>query len=276
MIRLVGLFFISVLAAFLFIYGIGIFWFAFSQFFFPSQFENFRALDIEGRLIERFSFFFTFLAAFFIAHKYKLLFSYSKSGITQKFYTSLEMSMVMSLSVILGFSLTFIFGLMTIDVESILFTSFTSIIYQFFIIAIVNNFMVSLGEEMVYRGVIFIYLYKKTANLHTSLVMSALVFSILHFNYTQPLSFLLAFTGGWIFAYSYHYTKTLCVPVGMHFSYNFFMEIFQSEDQNYLEKILESDVVYLDGIGDWFAVFRFLFLWLVALYIYRKYGLAQK
>ena len=49
-----------------------------------------------------------------------------------------------------------------------------------FVIGIVNNLMVSLGEEMAYRGIIFIYILRKIRKLHASVIISTLVFALMH------------------------------------------------------------------------------------------------
>lgn len=267
----------SFLITLLLLFGVALIWFIIVMIAFPGLFDGFVANHIHGRLIERVSFLISFVLAWFIAVKKGYLYKGQNSvNWRHKIARCLEASIVIGGSVVAAFWITNLLGLLMIDPDSKVLNDIRSVLYQFFVIGIVNNLMVSLGEEMVYRGIIFVYILRKTQNLHASVIISSLVFALMHAHYSQPISFILVFVAGGIFAFAYHYSKTLLVPVGMHFSYNFFMEIFKSEEQDYLIKILETDIVYISSLGDAFAVIRLLFMFIVGVYVVMRFGKSSK
>lgn len=270
--RYFSLLLLSFVIAITLIFGVAMIWFIIAEIAFINYFREFQAVSIEGRFIERSSYLITFVIAILITRKKRYLIFDSKRTCLQKIYISTEVFIVVGLSVILAFFVPFALGHATINMQSNLLVDFNSTINQIIIVGVLNNLMISLGEEIVYRGLIFSYLLKKTQQLHTSVVISSLVFSVLHINYSEPVSFLLAFIGGGIFAYAFYYSKTLLIPVVMHFSYNFFMELFASENQDYLVKILETEIFYIEGFGDLFAVFRLFFLLCAGGYVFLRFS----
>lgn len=71
-------------------------------------------------------------------------------------------------------------------------------------------------EEFVYRGIIFNYCRKKTS-LHWAVLISASLFSIVHFN-PEGIIFLLIY--GVMFAIVYYKTNNLLIPILLHSSIN--------------------------------------------------------
>jgi len=71
-------------------------------------------------------------------------------------------------------------------------------------------------EEFVYRGIIFNYCRKK-ASLHWAVLISASLFSIVHFN-PEGIIFLLIY--GVMFAIVYYKTNNLLIPILLHSSIN--------------------------------------------------------
>ena len=82
---------------------------------------------------------------------------------------------------------------------------------------------VALSEELLFRGYVLNNLMKSMNRL-IALAVSALMFSFIHvFNsYFSWLGFWDLFLGGILLGLPYIYTKSLWLPIAMHFSWNFF------------------------------------------------------
>lgn len=84
-------------------------------------------------------------------------------------------------------------------------------------------FLVALVEEVVCRGVIF-RLISRRWNMVVGLIVSAFVFGFMHIykdEVTAWYSLALSVTAGWLLGIAYAYHRTIWVPIGMHWAWNY-------------------------------------------------------
>lgn len=81
-------------------------------------------------------------------------------------------------------------------------------------------FLSSIFEEFIFRVLIFLSLVKLLKNEYLIILISALIFSAIHFpaNIVSSVSYLL---GGVMYGYSYFKFKNIIIPIILHFSWNF-------------------------------------------------------
>lgn len=83
-------------------------------------------------------------------------------------------------------------------------------------------FLPAVGEELLFRGVLQKLLYKMSKNSHIAIILTAIIFSAVHF---QFYSFLPRFILGAIFGYMLVWSKNLWIPIFAHFTNNAFAVI---------------------------------------------------
>jgi len=88
-----------------------------------------------------------------------------------------------------------------------------SLFVNLFVIAIIP----AIGEEMLFRGIIQKIFIRWFGNIHTGILVTALLFGVLHF---QFLSLLPRFVLGIIIGYLFVWTRTLWMPILAHFIVN--------------------------------------------------------
>ncbi len=92
-----------------------------------------------------------------------------------------------------------------------------------FILSIGVFIFIALSEELLLRGYILNNLIT-SFNKYIAVIISSLIFSLLHA--ANPgfslLSFISLFIAGLFFGLAYIYTKSLWLPIALHFSWNFF------------------------------------------------------
>ena len=84
-------------------------------------------------------------------------------------------------------------------------------------------FVVAVGEEIVFRGIMF-RLLDSQFNLWVALLISAVVFGIAHIinpNATVVSTIGISLASGVLFGLLFKYYRTLWVPIGIHWSWNF-------------------------------------------------------
>jgi membrane protease YdiL (CAAX protease family) len=74
---------------------------------------------------------------------------------------------------------------------------------------------VGLGEELLFRGILLTRL-EKTLSPRLALIMSSLIFTILHFTWRIPLELVFVFIVGLILGYIFQRTKSLFPPIVIH------------------------------------------------------------
>ena len=82
---------------------------------------------------------------------------------------------------------------------------------------IVIAFIAAVGEELTFRGVIQQFLTKVCKNAHVAIILSAAIFSAIHF---QFYGFLPRFVLGIFLGYFFYMTKSLWTSILMHFANN--------------------------------------------------------
>lgn len=75
-------------------------------------------------------------------------------------------------------------------------------------------------EEILFRGVIQNYLMKKMST-PVSLLISSLLFSLMHIGQYQNINLLTIIIIGIVMGYIFSKTKSLYLPIGLHFAYDF-------------------------------------------------------
>lgn len=78
-------------------------------------------------------------------------------------------------------------------------------------------------EEITARGILFRFITDKW-NVVAGLVVSSIVFGLVHLfnpNATALSCLRIAITGGWLCAIAYAYHRTLWVPIGIHWAWNY-------------------------------------------------------
>ncbi len=126
----------------------------------------------------------------------------------------------------------------------------------------------ALTEDLVFRGAI-LYILMKRIGATKAIILSAAIFGMYHwFSYgilhERPilLSYVFLVTGftGYVWAYTFHKTKSVLLALGLHTGYNLVMSCFY-ESQPYGE-ILFSTISKIDLIGwnkFYYSMFRGLF-----------------
>lgn len=140
--------------------------------------------------------------------------------------------------------------------------------------ALLSNLFVSIGEEVVYRGFLFNYLTKYLSGYKPALVISSLIFSLLHLHYQGILPFVCAFIVGLVIGYSYYRSRSLYIPIAIHFSWNFVLSVFTVEEVNSpLKGIAYAININQAGrIGTMVDVFEVIAISIILFILYRKYG----
>lgn len=88
---------------------------------------------------------------------------------------------------------------------------------------LVNLFFIALVpavcEEVFFRGVFQKLAISAFGNFHVGIILTSFIFALIHFNFLQilPMMFL-----AMVFGYVYHYTKSIYVPIALHFINNSF------------------------------------------------------
>ncbi len=89
------------------------------------------------------------------------------------------------------------------------------------------TFKAALYEELIFRGAL-LYLLIKRLGINWACIISAIAFGIYHwFSYQMfgrslvPMAYVFLLTGasGWMFAYAFAKTKSILVPLGLHFGW---------------------------------------------------------
>lgn len=104
------------------------------------------------------------------------------------------------------------------------------------VIAIVGPIL----EELVFRRVIFGSLIK-TTNFFIAALISSVVFAAIHMDFTHLLVYAVS---GFIFAFLYHKTKRLWVPMIAHISLNTFVSLVQLTNSEEILKQLEQQFIF--------------------------------
>ncbi len=145
----------------------------------------------------------------------------------------------------------------------------------------------ALLEELIFRGAL-LYILIKRIGMVKACVLSAIAFGIYHwFSYEMfgrgivPMTYVFLLTGaaGWMFAYSYAKTRSILIPLGLHFGWIVMSIVFLSDGP------LGQSFFVHDGeageLGGWEQLM--FFLWqtlvipgLVTWYFAKRYKLSHE
>ncbi|MDL5046773.1 CPBP family intramembrane metalloprotease [Oscillatoria amoena NRMC-F 0135] len=103
--------------------------------------------------------------------------------------------------------------------ELTLFLTTFSSVMDFLIGLVVVAVIPSIGEELVFRGLIQNEINRGTRNIHVAIWVSAFLFSAIHMQFFGLVPRMLL---GALFGYLYHWSGNLLVPVVAHFFHNGF------------------------------------------------------
>jgi len=96
-------------------------------------------------------------------------------------------------------------------------------------VVVLNVFAMALlpaiGEELFFRGVILRVSFQGTKNIHLGVLLSAILFALVHMEFSNFLAILFM---GVLLGYLYVYTGSLLVPIGLHFLNNCVYIILES------------------------------------------------
>mgnify|MGYP000864597285 CR=1 FL=1 len=92
-------------------------------------------------------------------------------------------------------------------------TDFSIVLLNLFTMALLP----AIGEELFFRGVVLRVSYQGTKNLHLGVLFSAILFSVIHFEFEHILS--ISFMGI-LLGYLYVYTGSILAPIALHFLNN--------------------------------------------------------
>jgi uncharacterized protein len=90
-------------------------------------------------------------------------------------------------------------------------------IWGFLINILMIGILPAVGEEFLFRGVVQPLFHKWTKNVHVAVIISAFLFSAIHF---QFYGFIPRFLMGILLGYSFAWTGSLWVPIMIHFINN--------------------------------------------------------
>lgn len=86
---------------------------------------------------------------------------------------------------------------------------------------ILNLFMIAglaaLGEELLFRSIIQTSLIKVCRNAHIGIIIASAIFSIIHMEFYGLLP---RFVLGMLLGYMYYYSRSIWIPIAMHFANN--------------------------------------------------------
>ncbi len=92
-------------------------------------------------------------------------------------------------------------------------TTIGGLLFNLFMIAV----MPAIGEELVFRSVLQPLLARLFRNVHAGVILSALVFSLMHFQFYGLIP---RFVLGLFLGYAYLWTRSIWIPIFMHFVNN--------------------------------------------------------
>lgn len=141
-----------------------------------------------------------------------------------------------------------------------------------FVISVVVTLLVATWEEVFFRGMVFTTLLKNNFGFHQAAIISALLFSLVHWSSfdMQNTSWFwylgIAFIG-YILAILYVWTSSIWSSIFFHFSWNFLVE-FMEDGENKIGFYTIPDYVQYGKLIDNIEVF-FLGISLIVLYRFR-------
>jgi len=124
----------------------------------------------------------------------------------------------------------------------------TDNIFTFFANIVVIAVVPAIGEELIFRGLIQKYFIQWTKNIHFGVIITAIVFSTIHF---QFLGFLPRMAMGLVFGYMLVYSKNIWYPIIAHFVNNAVavLVIYIDPLQSVAPNVSDESVGQIVGLG---------------------------
>lgn len=112
-------------------------------------------------------------------------------------------------------------------------------------------FIIGLLEELIFRGLILGLILKKIKNIYIRIIVSALIFAILHIANTDNISIIVMFVFpllyGVVSGEMFIFTKSICMSTGFHWLWNYSITsiFFATRNQNlvYIWIIIEMFIL---------------------------------
>lgn len=168
---------------------------------------------------------------------------------------------------LIGFVIIICINLISIYIESYILNvkwTYKSIIHYG---SILNSFVYhirsALTEDLVFRGAVLFILIRRVGS-KKAILISAIVFGVYHiFSYGMlnskiiPMTYIIIITGftGYVWAYTFHKTKSIMMGLGFHLGYNFLMTLFY-ESNPYGQLIFQE--ISKTSLADWNWLFYHL------------------
>jgi len=96
----------------------------------------------------------------------------------------------------------------------------------------------AIGEELIFRS-LFMRLFSQFTNIHASIIISALIFGFVHMEFYGLISRIVM---GIFFGYLFVWSKTILVPILVHFINNFSIVLATNYfDTEYMQTVSETD-----------------------------------
>lgn len=152
---------------------------------------------------------------------YKL---YYKSSLNLKFFFSIQ-SFQLALYYLVIFLLVIELPFLSIikfHYDGELSINLDSFYEKPYLLSISTLFLAPIFEEFIYRKLIYDYLSNK--NILFICVFSSFIFSASHF-FSHPVNLFFLFLMGLLCFHAFYKTKSLFIPIILHFTYNFLAEI---------------------------------------------------
>ena len=102
----------------------------------------------------------------------------------------------------------------------------------------------AIGEELVFRGVIQKTLENWTKKPHLAIFLSGAIFSLIHFQFAGflPRMFL-----GMLLGYAYYFSKSILVPMLLHFAFNAFQAVAMVLNPEMINELGDTNAVELSS-----------------------------
>lgn len=126
-----------------------------------------------------------------------------------------------------GTALSFLAIILNILFQLILKTASVTSYYKGELIDHLHPLLSSLAtgflEEFLFRVLLLGFLLKQLKNHWVAILISSLIFSILHFgnSHITLLALISHFFGGLVYSYAYYKTRSIWLPFGLHFGWNY-------------------------------------------------------
>ena len=131
-----------------------------------------------------------------------------------------------------------------------------SLIFNFFLMALLP----AICEEIVFRGILQSLFTKWSKNIHLGILLSALVFALLHFQFYNIIPLLLL---GTLLGYTMAMTNNIWSSILLHFTYNSFsiISIYCEKKEIQFDQVINLNNSYFNLLALFISIFLLFFIW---------------